>query len=502
MRPFNQQVGVVGSGIMGAGIAQVAAAAGCDVRLFDARPEAVTRALEGIDRSLKQLLEKQKITSQAAQAIHSRIHPMPAAEQLAGVDLIVEAVVEELNVKQEVFAGLEKLVGAECILASNTSSFSISAIAAGLQVPGRLVGMHFFNPVGVMKLVEVVSGLQTDSGVADRTYEIAGAWGKKPVHVKSTPGFIVNRVARPFYGESLRLLQENAATPSTLDAIMRESGGFRMGPFELMDLIGLDTNFAVTRSLYEAFFQEPRFKPSMIQQEMVYAGLTGRKSGRGFYEYAQGAKPASPDTEPLAAPPERITVAKNPLAESIASRLPAGMKSIACSAADGRMFEAGDAAIYLTDGRPASKRAFEIGVPNVVVLDLALKFQSASRIAIAKADSCSESAYRSAVGFFQQAGYAVSRLDDAPGLAVMRTVAMLVNEAADIVAAGVCSSDAVDIAMQNGVNYPLGPFGWASLIGIETIHTVLTNLAAHYGEDKYRVSPAIQRKMWSRNPGG
>ena len=263
-------------------------------QVFDARPEAVTRALEGIDRSLEQLLEKQKITSQAAQAIHSRIHPMPAAEQLAGVDLIVEAVVEDLNVKRELFAGLEKFVGAECILASNTSSFSISAIAAGLQVPGRLVGMHFFNPVGVMKLVEVVSGLQTDSAVAERTYEIAGAWGKKPVHVKSAPGFIVNRVARPFYGEGLESPAGKCCDTgySRCHHALNLAGSNR--PVQLMDLIGLTANFAVTRSLYEAFFQEPRFKPSMIQQEMVYAGLTGRKSGRGSYEYSQGAKPASP----------------------------------------------------------------------------------------------------------------------------------------------------------------------------------------------------------------
>jgi len=232
-----------------------------------------------------------------------RIEPIASLEAAASVRLVVEAIVERLDVKRALFKQLEAIVADDCVLATNTSSISVTAIANGLQRPQRLVGMHFFNPVALMKLVEVVSGLQTDAAVAEAIFELSKAWGKTPVHARSTPGFIVNRIARPYYAETLALLLEQAATPAVFDACLR-AAGFRMGPCELMDLIGHDTNFSVTTSVYEANFFDKRFVPSLVQRELVDGGLLGRKSGRGFYRYPEGAGslPVAPCTK---RPPRR-----------------------------------------------------------------------------------------------------------------------------------------------------------------------------------------------------
>lgn len=493
-------IGVVGSGTMGAGIAQVAAVAGYSVKLYDTTPEAVTKAVNSIRQNISKLVEKNRITRDEAEAVTARLLPASILNELADAQLVVEAVVENLDIKRRVFADLEGIVACDCILATNTSSFSVTAIAAGLKVPQRVVGMHFFNPVPIMQLVEVISGLVTDPALIDVVCSTAAVWGKSPVHVISSPGFIVNRVARPYYSEALRLLNERAATAATLDAVMRESGGFRMGPFELMDLIGLDVNFAVTQSMYEAFFGEPRYRPSLIQQEMVRAGFLGRKSGRGFYKYGEQIA-AVVHTELVAPRPKEVTLtASTRLGDALTLRLANSGIGVSHPSAPwpyGCILRLEDAVVYLTDGRTATQLAHQNRIPSTVLVDLAFDYKKADRVALTKADSCSEVAYRSIVGLFQAAGYRVSRLDDVAGMAVMRTVAMLANEAADVVNQGVCTAEAVDTAMQMGVNYPLGPLAWADLIGAENVHAVLENLAAHYGEDRYRISPMIRRKVWN-----
>ena len=255
-------IAVVGAGAMGAGIAQVAAVA-------------------GIRAQLAKMAEKGRLTAADAAAAGMRLIPAHEIADLAGAGLVVEAIVEDLAEKQALFADLEGIVGRDCILCTNTSSISVTAIGAALHHPERLAGLHFFNPAPLMALVEVVSGLATDRAVAETLFATAAAWGKTPVHARSTPGFIVNRVARPYYAEALRLAQEGAADCATIDAVMREAGGFRMGPFELMDMIGLDVNFAVTSSVWRAFVHDPRFLPSLLQRELVDAGRLGRKNGRG-----------------------------------------------------------------------------------------------------------------------------------------------------------------------------------------------------------------------------
>jgi 3-hydroxybutyryl-CoA dehydrogenase len=511
-------VAVIGSGAMGAGIAQVAAVAGYTVHLYDTRPEAVAKAISDIAAALNKLVAKERMSAIDCAAAIARVRAAVTLDAVADAGLVVEAIVENLDAKRALFAQLEAIVGDDCILATNTSSISVTAIAAGLRLPGRLVGMHFFNPVPLMALCEVVSGLATDAGVAQTVYDTAAAWGKNPVHAKSTPGFIVNRVARPFYAEGWRLLNEQAADAATIDAVLREAGGFRMGPFELMDLIGHDVNFSVTQSVFNAYFGDPRFTPSVLQQEMVNAGFLGRKTGRGFYRYGDDAVAPRAQAEAPYPKPEYVsyTIEQGSAAhavggavvDALAARLRAAGIDIthrktpetirpAGAHDDAPAFHCNGAAIYLTDGRSATQRASDNHHSDTVLFDLALDYGSAKRIAIACADQCSPAAYHAVVGLLQAAGFTVTRLDDVPGMAVMRTVAMLANEAADAVNQGVCSAAAADIAMQKGVNYPRGPLAWADAIGIEHIVRVLANLATSYGEDRYRVSPLLRRKQVS-----
>lgn len=498
--PSSSTVAVIGAGAMGSGIAQIAALAGHKVLLLDTRDGAAASAINAIQSQLTKLADKGRLTPEAAQSASARLCVAASLPDLTHAALLIEAIVEDLSAKQSLFVALEALVSDTAILATNTSSISVTAIGAALKHPERLAGLHFFNPAPLMPLVEIVSGIGTDTAVASTLFATAKAWGKTPVHARSTPGFIVNRVARPYYAEALRLLQEGAADVATIDAVMRDAGGFRMGPFELMDLIGHDVNFAVTRSVWTAFFHDTRFTPSLIQQELLEGGFLGRKSGRGFYDYREGADKIVAATEAPRVLNAAVTLHGNSeVTTALAARLSNTNTPLTSDAdsSDGRIATVGDAAIFITDGRSATQRAAESGIHNMVLLDLAFDYSSASRIAISCAQQCAPSARDSAIAMLQAAGLQVSLMKDVPGLAVMRTVAMLANEAADAVNQGVCSSADVDSAMRLGVNYPRGPLAWAAQIGAATVRDVLQNLVHSYGEDRYRTSPRIQQACYA-----
>jgi 3-hydroxybutyryl-CoA dehydrogenase len=490
-------VAVVGAGTMGAGIAQVAATAGHPVLLYDAEEGAPPKAKERIAGALARAADKGRLSPDERDGALARIKPCHSLDALAPAGLVIEAIVEDATAKVRLFETLEIFLRAEAIFASNTSSLSITALAAGLKHPERMVGMHFFNPAPAMALVEVVRGLASTPEVVETVRATAAAWGKTPVVCRSTPGFIVNRVARPFYGEALRALAEGASDVTTIDAVMRAAGGFRMGPFELIDLIGLDVNLAVSRSIHAAYSSDPRYAPSLLQQELVEAGRLGQKCGRGFYDHARQAERPEPQVAAPAPAPKLIVVEGDlGLAEPLIERWRKAGIEVNRRWGEG-LIRIGHVRLALTDGRGATEWSHLLQAP-VVLFDLALDFAACAHIAVARADQASEGDLARAVGLLQAAGMAVSVIDDFPGLLLMRTVCMLANEAAEVVHTGVASADAVDQAMCLGVNYPRGPLAWAEAIGLERVRDVLDHLARTYGEDRYRASWLLRRKALAK----
>ncbi len=289
------KIGIVGAGAMGMGIAQVAATAGHEVYVYDANSEALQRTAQQLLKTLDTLAQKGKIREEQAKTIFHRFHFLEKKlDLLKDCSLVIEAIVEKLDVKKALFYELQEVVDKDCILATNTSSLSVTSIAAACEKPERIIGIHFFNPAPLMKLVEIIPAIQTDTTVVEKARKLIESWGKTTVLAKDTPGFIVNRVARPFYGEALRIYEEGIADIATIDWAMKEIGGFRMGPFELMDFIGHDVNYTVTETVFREFFYDPRYKPSFSQKRLVEAGYLGRKSGRGFYQYAENTETPKP----------------------------------------------------------------------------------------------------------------------------------------------------------------------------------------------------------------
>jgi 3-hydroxybutyryl-CoA dehydrogenase len=499
---------VIGAGIMGAGIAQVAAQAGHLVFLFDLREGAAQNAREKLAMTLEGLVSKGRLDAQSAQTTLAHIKPVASLEDAQSARLVVEAIVENLQAKRALFQQLETLMNSETVLATNTSSISITAIAHGLQHPGRLVGMHFFNPVPLMKLVEVVSGLQTQPKVAQAIFSLSEAWGKVPVHARSTPGFIVNRIARPYYAETLALLQEQAARPEALDLCMK-AVGFRMGPCELMDLIGHDTNFAVTQSVYEANFYDKRYVPSLVQREMVDGGLLGRKSGQGFYHYPSGMPAWTPPPVEALNPSAQVVIhgsgpIADHLADHLANRLTDQLKKSPGQAPKRETSSSwvglaiDDARLILSDGRTATEWRASLKTRDVAVFDRFIVAQvggthERAPLAYAIATGSSPSWQSQVPAWLTALGFQPVELTDTPGLIVTRTLAMLINEAADAVTQGVCNPDAADAAMKLGVNYPQGPFEWLASWSAQEVVDVLDALDAYYRGERYRVSPSLRR---------
>ena len=502
--PAGSPVAVVGAGTMGAGIAQVAATAGHPVFLFDSIDGAVDKALADLRSRMEKSVERGRRTPEEAQQIVEMIVGCGWLAECAPAALVIEAIIENLEIKQQVLREIEQLAAADAIIATNTSSLSVTAIAATLAKPERFVGMHFFNPAPAMPLVDIVSGAATDMEVARAAAATVKAWGKEPVHCASTPGFIVNRVARPFYGEGLRLAAEGTADPATIDALLIGSGGFRMGPFTLMDLVGLDVNLAVSKSVFAQSFHDQRFAPHVLQQSMVDAGRLGRKSGEGFFEYGDEKPRAVPQTlAPQPAPGNVQAHGDLGWAAGLIPRLLAAGVEVDSVAAGGpgHLIFAG---LHLvpTDGRTATQLAADqvFGSDNVIVFDLVHDWDRVSHIGIALADQGDSDKVATVAGLFQAIGCEVSRVDDTHGMVVMRTVAQLAAVAADTVTAGVAHAADIDTAMRLGTNYPSGPLEWTDRIGAGTVASVLGNIRSGYGEDRYRVPTLISRCAATNRP--
>ncbi|MEU3896090.1 3-hydroxyacyl-CoA dehydrogenase [Streptomyces sp. NPDC045251] len=491
---LSSPVAVVGTGTMGQGIAQVALVAGHPVRLYDAAPGRARDAADAIGARLDRLVEKERLTGAERDAARARLRPAETLAELADCALVVEAVLERLDVKQELFRALEDVVGDDCLLATNTSSLSVTAIGGALRNPGRFVGLHFFNPAPLLPLVEVVSGFATDVASATRAYETARAWGKTPVACADTPGFIVNRVARPFYAEAFEVYEDQGADPATVDAVLRESGGFRMGAFELTDLIGQDVNESVTHSVWQAFFQDVRFTPSLAQRRLVESGRLGRKSGHGWYDYGDGAERPEPHTAEPADPPAYVVVEGDlgPAAEVVAMVREAGIEVRREDEDKGtRLVLPGGGQLVLADGRTS------VEFRDVVYFDLALDYRAATRVALSASQSTSPETVAQATGLFQALGKKVSVIGDVPGMIVARTVARIVDLAVEAVAKGVATEGDVDTAMRLGVNYPLGPLEWSRRLGGGWACELLDNLHACAPTGRYAPSLALHRHAYA-----
>jgi 3-hydroxybutyryl-CoA dehydrogenase len=488
---MHEIVAVVGAGTMGAGIAQVAALAGHRVLLLDTAPGAADRAVSAIREQVTSLVARGKLDTDPEVLDLTAVDALDALEP---AQVVIEAIVEDLTAKRRLFADLEQVVATGCVLASNTSSLSPTAIAADASHPERFLGLHFFNPVPRMRLVEVVAGADTLPAVADRVSALVAGWGKTVVRAAPTPGFLVNRIARPFYAEAWRLLEERAAEPATIDVVLTGAGGFPLGPFALMDLIGHDVNEAVTRSVWAGFAHDPRFAPSLAQRALVEAGRLGRKSGRGIYRYGPDLPPPTATAaSPFPAPPHVLDHGATDLRALLArSRVPAS---------DG---ERGHGAVELPSGallvRCTGVTATELASHHdaaVIVADRTLDDVAATAIAVAPSESCPGAALAEAIGLLQAAGLTVHVIDDAPGLIVTRTVAMLVNLAVDALHQGVGDAADIDTAMRLGAGHPLGPLAWGDQWGAATVHAVLTALQNTYGDPRYRPSPLLHRRALS-----
>lgn len=493
------RVAVIGAGSMGAGIAQLAAQAGHAVCLHDAQPGAAARGRERIAADLDGAVKRGRLSADERAAILARVTVTEAIEALAGCGLAVEAIVEKLEPKQALFRRLQELLGPEAVLATNTSSISVTAVAQGLAHPQRLIGWHFFNPATRMKLVEIIRGVETDAALLPALHALSRAWGKTAVDAPNAPGFLVNRVARPYYAEGLRLLAERIAPAPAIDRLLREAGGFALGPFELIDLIGVDVNLAVTESVFQATGFDARYAPHLIQQELVRSGRLGRKSGRGFYDHGEGAaKPEVAMVEPAAAPATLRCATDAELLAPLLARLQAAGVGIEV---DERLpagsVQLGATRIALTDGRTAAEHGAAEGQP-LLLLDLARDYATTPLLGAA-AGPGGEPALPALAALLQPAGIALVALADVAGLVVMRSVACLANEAADVMSWSGSAAQDIDIAMVLGTAYPQGPLTWADALGPARVARLLGHLQAHYGEARYRCAPALSRL---RHAGG
>ena len=489
LRP-DLRLGVVGTGIMGRGIAQIAAQAGVKVLLYDTRAEAAPAARDYIASTFAKLVEKGKLGAEAAQRALGNVEVANALPALSGCHLVIEAIVEDLQAKRELLAQLEAIVSESCILATNTSSLQVSSVACGCKYPERVAGYHFFNPVPLMKVVEVIDGIMTAPWVGDALTALTRRMGHKPVRAKDTPGFIVNHAGRGYSTEALRIVSEGIADFCEIDRILREGAGFRMGPFELLDLTGLDVSHPVLESIYNQYYQEPRYRPTPITGQRLAAGLIGRKVGRGFYRYEAGTQEKMPLAAVPSARPARVWVSSRELGaklRELVARLGTPLDAGTAPSAD-------SLCLVAPLGHDTTTAALAEGLDPARTLAVDCLFPLEKRRTLMTTPVTLAPMRDAAHGLLASDGVPVSVIHDSPGFVVQRVIAHIVNIACDIAQQRIASAQDIDTAVTLGLGYPMGPLAWGDALGPKKVIEILEALHGYYGDPRYRASPWLKRR--------
>ena len=487
-------VGIVGAGAMGRGIAQIAAQAGSRVLLLDMQPDAAASARGSIQAQWQRLQDKGRISGEQAQGWGNLLEPVATIADLASCDLVIEAIVERLDAKQALFAQLEAVVGPHAVLATNTSSLAVTAIGATLRRPERLAGFHFFNPVPLMKVVEVIAGLKTAPTVCESLSHYARQMGHTPVQAQDTPGFIVNHAGRGFGTEALRIVGEGVADFATIDRILRDQVGFKLGPFELMDLTALDVSHPVMESIYHQYYEEPRFRPSVITAQRLAGGILGKKVGEGFYRYENGvaqvpAEPAVPEVASI--PPVWVSTRAARRAE-----LYQLLKDLGATIETGASPSQTAISLVAPLGFDITTVAVveRLDPARTIGIDMLIDDAATRRRVLATNPATRVDIRDAAHALFARDGKAVSVIRDSGGFVTQRVVATIVNIASDICQQQICSPRDLETAVTLGLGYPLGPLAMGDRWGPTNILEVLFNMQTVYGDTRYRPSPWLRRR--------
>jgi 3-hydroxybutyryl-CoA dehydrogenase len=488
------KVAIIGAGAMGRGIAQIAAQAGSQVWLYDTQPEAIAKARDAVFQQWDKLQEKGRLSPEAVAAHKSHLNRASSLQDLAECELVIEAIVEKIEIKKSLFTDLEKVLAPTAVLVTNTSSLSVTAIAAALQRPAQFAGYHFFNPVPLMKVVEVIAGLKTDPAVCVRLTEFAVQMGHTPVQAQDTPGFIVNHAGRGYGTEALRIVSEGVADFATIDRILRDQVGFKLGPFELFDLTALDVSHHVIEAIYHQYYEEPRYRPNVITAQRLAGGVVGKKVGEGFYKYVDGAAQLPPE------PPVPVVETIPPV--WVSPRAARRMELLQILKNLGAKVETGASPSpeALTIVAPLGFDITTVAVverldpARTVGIDMLFEDGATKRRVLATNPATREDMRDAAHALFARDGKAVSVIRDSGGFVTQRVVATIVNIASDICQQRICSPQDLETAVTLGLAYPMGPLAMGNRLGPDSILEVLFNLQTVYGDPRYRPSPWLRRR--------
>ncbi|KAB2676882.1 3-hydroxyacyl-CoA dehydrogenase [Brucella tritici] len=487
------RVGIVGAGVMGIGIAETMAAAGVSVYMFDQFPGKAEAAKQDLSKRLDSRVVRGKLNVDKAAHILDRITPVDALGDLDVADLVIEAVVEDIGVKRELVAALEKCLPPEAIIATNTSSLSVTAIAGKARRPQRIAGFHFFNPVPLMRVVEVIKAALTDDRVLDVLKELALRIGHRPVMASDTPGFIVNHAGRAYGTEALAMIRESIADFTTIDAILRDAAGFRMGPFELLDLTGLDVSHPVMEAIFGQYYQEPRYRPSVITRQRLDAGLLGRKSGRGFYDYSDDATTAVVSDGPRSLPKSVAIIGDTP---------DKALHKVAQQAGVPIINDASASALVLIGliGDDLTSVIVREGLNSANTIGFDPLFGIHRHRTLVASPGATDLTRQEALALAQSDGVKASLVEDTCGTVCQRVLAMIVNIAADIVHQNIASVDDLDAAVRLGLGYPYGPLEWGDRIGADIVVHILDRMFGRTGDPRYRASLWLRRRAELKLP--